>query len=83
MMSSGAADMATRMLPQVLDMLSSSSAAGLQEEKAQLLGAKRQMKLLAYSVLMQMSSYTKIDWPLEQLLEDARSTASAVDFEIV
>jgi len=36
MMTSGAAAMATRMLPQVLEMLGGSNAAGLVEEKATL-----------------------------------------------
>ena len=65
MMSSGAADMATRMLPSVLDMLQNSNAAGLHDEKAQMTAAKRQLKLLAYRVLMQMSAYAKINWPLQ------------------
>ena len=34
MMGSGAADMATRMQPQVLEILSNSNALGLQDEKA-------------------------------------------------
>ncbi len=51
MMGSGAADMATRMLPQVLEMLTNSNAAGLMDEKAPIIAAKRQIKLHAYRVI--------------------------------
>lgn len=30
-----------------------------------------------------MSAYTKVNWPMSQILEDARSTSANVDFEVV
>ena len=72
MMSSGGAEMATRMQPQVLEMLQSSNLAGLTEEGKQIIMAKRAVKLHAYRVLQQMSAFTRVSFPLSQLLEDAR-----------
>lgn len=82
MMGSGGADMATRMLPQVLEILNESNAAGLQDERAQVLVAKRQAKLHAYRVLQHMCAFTKVAWPLAQILEDARATTFQ-DFELI
>ena len=30
-----------------------------------------------------MSSFTKVSWPMAQILEDSRSTSTATDFDLV
>ena len=64
-------------------MLANSNAADMFDEKAPIIAAKRQIKLQAYRVIQQMSAFTSVEWPLAQILEDARSTSAFTDFEVV